>query len=213
MAVSGNLLIVEGKDDLHVMLALRDKLQFKGTYEVAEKGDVGKLLGSIEAELIAPGRKCLGIIVDKDTNDPDKNKNRWEQIKVILSTLGYEVPESAPPGGAILPSPELGFAKMGIWLMPDNQNPGMLEDFMRNLIVQGDDCLSFAEETLNELEKRKIQRYKEVHRAKALMHTWIAWQDQPGIPLGQSATRYLDTDTPLCQQFANWLNRLFNEEE
>ncbi len=95
--------------------------------------------------------------------------------------------------------------------MPDNQNPGMLEDFLRQLIVPDDDCLSFAEETLKELEKRNIQRYKEVHRAKALMHTWIAWQDQPSIPLGQSTTRYLTTNTALCQQFAAWLNRLFNE--
>jgi hypothetical protein len=78
-------------------------------------------------------------------------------------------------------------------------------------IVPDDDCLLFAEETLKELETRKIQRYKEVHRAKALMHTWIAWQDQPGIPLGQSTTRHLTTDTALCQQFATWLNRLFND--
>ena len=211
MAVPSNLLIVEGKDDKHVMLALRDKLQLKGTYDVEDKGDDHKLLKSIEAELIAPGRKCLGIVMDKDTDNPDKNKNRWEQIKAILTPLSYNVPESAPSSGAVLPSPELGFARVGIWLMPNNQNSGMLEDFMRQLIVPDDDCLLFAEETLKELEKREIQRYKKVHRAKALMHTWIAWQDQPGIPLGQSTTRYLTTDTALCQQFAAWLNRLFNE--
>ena len=211
MAIPSNLLVVEGKDDKHVMLNLRDKLQFKDTYDVADKGDDHKLLQSIEAELIAPGRKCLGIVMDKDTDDPDKNKNRWEQVKAILTSLNYNMPESAPPGGAVLSSPELGFAKVGIWLMPDNQNPGMLEDFMRQLIVPDDDCLSFAEATLNELEIRKIQRYKEVHRAKALMHTWIAWQDQPGIPLGQSTARYLTTDNDLCQQFAAWLNQLFNE--
>ena len=218
MAAEPNLLIVEGKDDLHVMRALCDKLGMKGIYEVSTRKsedekteNVDTLLKAISVDAKESGRIALGVVVDKDTDDPNINKNRWEQIRGILTPMGYTLMDTPPTDGAVLASPELGFAKIGIWLMPDNQNPGMLEDFMRQLIVPNDDCLSFAEETLNELESRDIQRYKTVHRAKALMHTWIAWQDQPGIPLGQSTTRYLTTDTELCQKFANWLKRLFNE--
>lgn len=215
MAFHPNLLIVEGKDDFHVMLALRDKLGMKDVYDVSPRGNeetenVDTLLDSISTEAKRSGRVSLGVVIDKDTDNSDKNKDRWEQIKARLLPLGYDIPEFAPADGAILPSPELGFARIGVWLMPNNQNPGMLEDFMRQLIAPNDESLLFAEETLVELEKRNIQRYKEVHRAKALMHTWIAWQDKPGIPLGLSATRYLTTDTDLCQRFATWLNRLFN---
>lgn len=213
MAVYRKLLIVEGKDDRHVMMALRDKLGMKGTYEVEERDNDDKLLVAISTDAKRSERECLGVVIDRDTDDSDKNKDRWQQIKDRLSPLGYAVPESAPAVGAILPSPELGLSKIGIWLMPDNQNYGMLEDFMRFLIPDNDECLIFAEETIHTLESKKIQRYKEVHRSKALMHTWIAWQDKPGIPLGQSATRYLDTNTELCQQFADWLRRLFNETE
>lgn len=210
MAVARNLLIVEGKDDLHVMLALRDKLGLKERYEIRDKDNDDQLLKSISTEAKTSGRKALGIVIDRDTDDPDKNKDRWVQIREVLTPMGYDITTLAVPEGAILPSPALGLAKVGIWLMPDNQSYGMLEDFMRTLIPADDGCLLFAEETLEELEKRGVHRYKAVHRAKALMHTWIAWQDKPGIPLGQSATRYLNVNTPVCQQFTQWLNRLFN---
>ena len=216
MATHPNLLIVEGKDDMHVMFALRDKLGMKAIYEVETREDKGTenvdtLLRSISVDAKKSGRAALGVIIDRDTNDPSKNKNRWKQIREILAPMGYGVTDAPPADGAVFASPELGFAKVGIWLMPDNQNTGMIEDFMRQLIIENDECLSFAEETLDRLEAKNIQRYKKVHRAKALMHTWIAWQDKPGIPLGQSTTRYLDTNTKLCQRFAGWLNRLFNE--
>ncbi|WKN40645.1 DUF3226 domain-containing protein [Tunicatimonas pelagia] len=219
MAVHRKLLIVEGKDDYHVMLALRQKFGMEDIYEISPRGNkeesenVDTLLTSILVEAKKSGQESLGVVIDRDTADPNKNKDRWQQIKNRLSPLGYAMPEFAPADGAILPSPELGLSKIGIWLMPDNQTPGMLEDFMRLLVPENDECLVFAEKTLQALEEKEIQRYKEVHRSKALIHTWIAWQDKPGIPLGQSTTRYLDIDTKLCQQFASWLNELFNETQ
>ena len=96
--------------------------------------------------------------------------------------------------------------------MPNNQDPGMIEDFIRFLVPEGDERLALAKETIDALEARSLQQYIPNHRAKALIHTWLAWQNNPGTPLGQAITkRYLTTDTDLCQQFATWLNRLFND--
>jgi hypothetical protein len=37
-----------------------------------------------------------------------------------------------------------------------------------------------------------------------------AWQEKPGMPYGQAITaRYLDSELPLGQAFANWLKNLF----
>ena len=48
------------------------------------------------------------------------------------------------------------------------------------------------------------------YRSKALIHTWLAWQEDPGTPLGLAVTkRYLDGDHALAQQFVQWLLRLF----
>ncbi len=74
--------------------------------------------------------------------------------------------------------------------------------------------MSLAQETINTLEERTLHKYSQNHHAKALIHTWLAWQENPGTPLGQAITKhYLTTDTDLCQQFVDWLNRLFNADE
>lgn len=95
--------------------------------------------------------------------------------------------------------------------MPNNELPGMLEDFIRLLVPIDDESLAFAEETLSTLESQGLQKYVPNHRAKALIHTWLAWQENPGTPLGSAITRrVLSTDTELCQHFVDWLNKLFN---
>lgn len=43
-----------------------------------------------------------------------------------------------------------------------------------------------------------------------MIHTWLAWQDDPGTPLGQAITkRYLDAEGPHVAAFLSWLTRLF----
>ena len=44
----------------------------------------------------------------------------------------------------------------------------------------------------------------------SLIHTWLAWQDDPGRPFGQAVTkRYFDSDGPHVQGLLDWLTRLF----
>ena len=53
-------------------------------------------------------------------------------------------------------------------------------------------------------------RFIQDHRAKAEVHTWLAWQAEPGRPLGLALTRrYLDADHALAQRFHDWLVALF----
>jgi hypothetical protein len=45
---------------------------------------------------------------------------------------------------------------------------------------------------------------------KAQLHTWLAWQDEPGTQLGLAVKRrYLQGDAPLAADFVHWLKRLF----
>lgn len=69
----------------------------------------------------------LGIIMDADTD----LAARWQGLADRLSAAGYESVGSLPgpkgtvfipPGNSLLP-------KLGIWLMPNNQVTGILEDF------------------------------------------------------------------------------------
>ena len=55
---------------------------------------------------------------------------------------------------------------------------------------------------------------KEYHKSKAFIHTWLAWQEDPGTPMGLAITKkYLSTnDKVLCNSFIEWLNLLFVTE-
>lgn len=97
--------------------------------------------------------------------------------------------------------------------MPDNNLDGTLETFLRFLVPEDDKLLPHAKQILDELpnvEPSPEKRFKPIHRQKALMHTWLAWQQEPGKPYGQAITaRYLDTSLPMAQTFVSWLRETF----
>jgi len=54
------------------------------------------------------------------------------------------------------------------------------------------------------------RRFSQLAQPKALIHTWLAWQEEPGKPLGTAITaRYLDPDVAQVDVLVSWLNRLY----
>ena len=52
--------------------------------------------------------------------------------------------------------------------------------------------------------------FKTTHRSKAEIHTWLAWQDEPGKQLHEAVHhRVLDPNMPESQQFVRWFRELF----
>lgn len=202
-------LVVEGKNDQHVIWALCERHAIPETFEVVTADDAGggvdDLLDGIPVRLKTAGLRTLGIVVDADEN----LQGRWDAIRHRLSSSDYQnLPDRPDPQGTVIEQEHL--PRVGIWLMPDNQLPGMLEDFVAHLIPQNDLLLPKAEFIVAEIEQENLQRYSLLHHPKALIHTWLAWQDIPGRPMGQSITaQVLLHDTPVATAFAAWLNRLF----
>ncbi|MEQ9549677.1 MAG: DUF3226 domain-containing protein [Coleofasciculus sp. G3-WIS-01] len=122
---------------------------------------------------------------------------------------GYQaIPTVPPPDGWVYTQPDK--PKIGIWLMPDNQLPGMLEDFVAHLIPTDDSLRPKAEAILQEIEQLKLNRYTPIHHPKALIHTWLAWQETPGMPMGQAITaQVLSYNAEIANKFVEWLKRLF----
>ncbi len=59
--------------------------------------------------------------------------------------------------------------------------------------------------------KRNGAPFKDVHRTKAEIHTWLAWQDEPGKQLHQAVHhRVLDPAKPESRSFVNWFRQLFD---
>ena len=92
--------------------------------------------------------------------------------------------------------------------MPDNKKAGMLEDFLMEMANK--EALQIAENCIINAKEKGMTTYKQGHHSKALIHTWLSWQDEPGRPLGQAITaNVLKPETKLAKAFINWLKKLF----
>ena len=200
------ILLVEGKDDQHVMWNLCKHHELPETFVIDNKEGVTNVLDAFEAEIVAPEKDCVGILIDADTD----LLARWSKISSILTRRGYsEVPLSPNPNGIIISQEDK--PTIGIWLMPNNSLPGELEDFIAFLVPQRESNLlwTYASQCLDGLPKT-AERYPEQDRSKAHVHTWLAWQNEPGKPLGQAITaRYIDANAPDARQLIEWLRGLF----
>jgi len=199
-------LLVEGNNDKHVVWALREKLKISENFDVIDcrgRGELGKF---IETTLKAPGVEALGIVIDADKD----LRGSWNSVKDILKKdQGVVAPDELPKTGWI-GNFSNGFIKVGVWIMPDNNLNGMLEDFISFMLPKDDKLMSVVEATLEDIEKKGLNKYAPIHRSKAKIHTWLSWQKYPGTPLGASITnKVLTTESETCVQFADWLKQLF----
>ncbi|MDQ3333128.1 MAG: hypothetical protein M3552_21185, partial [Planctomycetota bacterium] len=52
--------------------------------------------------------------------------------------------------------------------------------------------------------------WKDAHEAKALIHTWLAWQDPPGQQLHLALLqRILNPLSPKSKDFIDWFRKLY----
>lgn len=202
-------LLVEGNDDQHVVWALCQKHSVPETFDVLDCGSVENVLKEFKLRLrLADNNHRIAIVVDADMN----MKSRWESIISMLKDTGkYDCDNIVlPKDGLVLESTDKSYPKVGIWLMPDNNQSGMLEDFMAALATPDDALMKKSEDVLTEIENEGIQKYKPVHRSKAKIHTYLAWQDVPGRPMGQAITaNILDSNSDVAVKFAEWLKGMF----
>jgi len=204
-----NYLLVEGKDDLHVFYSLLEHYKIPEQFNIEEKEGIDKLLETFEVELYGSELGRLGIVVDADTN----LDGRWRRLQHILKSSGYSTaPINPNPEGTVIE--EEGRPVVGIWLMPNNKIPGMLEDFVSFLVSPNDVLWPLAEDIVQKVKVLEEElRFLNAHESKARIHTWRAGQKEPAKPMGQAITaRYLDANASHAQQLINWIRKLFDLE-
>jgi hypothetical protein len=120
-----------------------------------------------------------------------------------------KVPAKPVENGLILE--RQGFLpKLGIWVMPNNKLVGKIENFIRLLVAEEKENLwLIVEKVVSEIPaEEKLFADKDI--IKAQVHTFLAWQDEPGRPMGESITRrYFQTDAPEALNFVEWIRKLF----
>jgi hypothetical protein len=198
-------LLVEGEDEFHVIGAIMARYDIPLTaFWTNQRKGVDLLIADIPVFLKNKNNDVIGIIVDADTD----LTSRWHSLREMLIKNDYQPPLTFPTEGLILN----GEKKIGIWIMPDNNLNGMLEDFIAFLIPEDDPLKPIAEAAISDIEGRKINKYTLAHSSKAFIHTWLAWQDPPGRPFGQAITnKSLTIKKEISDRFAAWLKALFIE--
>ena len=198
------LLLVEGKDDFHVISALCEVNELPENFSIFDCGSDEEVFNALRALLSrADPPETVGVVLDAD----EKVESRWQSIRGKLQHSPYRLPDVPDPGGTIVEVVE-DLPRLGFWLMPNNVDPGMLEDFCRQLAP--DDAIAFAEDCVTQAREKSFATFRDAHRSKAVVHTYLAWQDEPGKPLGQSiAARVLQPKTAIAATFADWLRALY----
>lgn len=232
------VLLVEGKDDLNVLghIFLNHNIEVdengKRLWKVEEENKIGRilirdqegvdklkkrldenifdnLLEDLPVELKGSEVVALGIIVDADFDV----KARWESLANRLKELKYEdVPDLPKANGTICTGKDL--PKIGVWLMPDNTLPGMLEDLVKLLVPdEQKGLLGKAIEAVESIpkEERLFITENSDKTAKAQIHTYLAWQSRPGVPYGIAIReKFLKADSPQTVDLMKWIKELFN---
>ena len=152
----------------------------------------------------------MAVVIDADYKENSKGmRSRWDAICSQLAKEGYDnLPRSPEAAGTVLELPAVRGRRpirFGVWIMPNNQLEGMLEDFLAFLIPQDDKILPHVDRFLNGIPPEE-RLFTDIHLPKARIHSYLAVQKEPGKPLGLSITfRYLDAKREVVQPFLDWL--------
>lgn len=208
-------LLVEGPDDKHSVIQFMkqrgydwDDVNVVRPF-IRDCGGVEKLLKRMNVILKNNVYTRVGFVLDADTD----LASTWHSVrdrlaKIPNATLSspLEFPAEGYWGST---DDENTVRHVGVWIMPDNQRVGTLEDFLADMIPSEDLCWPYCDEVLQEARNRGAP-FKDKDRSKARMHTWLAWRAEPGNPFGQAfMANDLNTDGELAERFYQWFTNLF----
>lgn len=215
-----NRLYVEGRDDLHVIAELlkasgfqMDKEPRDVQIDEAAKGNEGhgrdKLLALIKTAVKASTGNALSFVIDADKSALATWEAVRHRIEEAIKEAGgsSKLPKTFPADGLVIDVAELK-SRVGVWIMPDNNNPGILEDFLKELVKDADKLIPHAKSATDEAIKLGAFFSNEA-KPKAIIHAWLAWQEKPGCPFGIAIkSYYFDANAPSAKKFVEWVKKL-----
>lgn len=203
---------VEGPNDLFAIVNLMrffgvnyDPKPWPTAYpEIKPVGDVDRLLEGMQTAIASATDSVVGFVLDADA----PLAARWQAVRDRLALAGVNAPLQPELAGFIGES-ERFRSRVGVWLMPDNSHDGKIEDFLLQLIADGDPLIGHATEaTAKAIELGA--RFRPVDQPKGVIHSWLAWQADPGKPFGVAIqAKFFQADRPAGQAFAAWFKKLY----
>ena len=166
--------------------------------------------------LVSSDVENIGIVLDADTSA----QSTWQSICSELAHHGFEnLPKQPSKQGFVIK--KAGFPTIGIWIMPDNEAPfekndvAYLEHFYTALIKTDDKFLLKAKHVVKDIVADTERRFPLKATQKATIHTWLAWQEEPGSAMGHTlkSKNHFDLNNELAITFKKWLEETFELEK
>ncbi len=216
--ISTHVLLVEGfadRDffeqvckllDLNPLVQVATSKDFKGIRNTKE--DVFKLLPNLLKQIEAGEIERLAVVVDADKLEHGSGYEKTiNRVNEIAAKHDFTFAEN--PTNGLCFKHNGGLADFGLWVMPNNQNEGMLENFIKECIKSDEQPLfNHAVQAVQDVLEPK--KFKPHHCSKAEVATWLAWQKLPGHGLHYAVSdNLLDTNSALFQEMEQWLKKIF----
>lgn len=143
------------------------------------KQGVFNILQILIKQLADSSIERIGIIIDCDyIKDGGGVTNVINQIHSKIKDYGYSSPyKTFTNNTGIYFEGENDLPKLGVWIMPNNKDEGMLENWLLDLpSLQEQQFLQYVKQIISEIPNPKFSK---IHEAKAITNTWLAWQTKP----------------------------------
>jgi hypothetical protein len=208
------VLLVEGKNDLYsvwgIMQAFVPWPEDEPPVNIKDRGSVDAVLDPDRLLALINSSKthALGVMIDANTRFIE----RYRSFRQTCLPYFPDIPEQMPHGGLVVSNVH---QRLGLWIMPDNNSAGYLEGFLAGLIpANSQELWAHAIESANNAKARLGAPYREIHAVKAHFYTWLAWQDTPGRPPGETIKKgHLDARAASVRTFVEWFLRLYQLEQ
>lgn len=219
--MSEKILLVEGGSDSGFFRSLTNRigigdLSIKPPTDVSQPSNgVDNVIKSLPLILrqITDGSTCrLGVVIDADyTSNSNGPEHRYNQVTNELKKYNYTIPVYAPKNDGHIFTNNEGMPNVGLWIMPNNESDGMLEDLIICSVKseQQKNLLDHATTSVNALPVTLFNI--KIHLQKALTNTLLSWQKYPGSGLS-SAIRdnIIDLECAEMKNLCSWLSIVFN---
>lgn len=224
MAKQDKILLVEGDADKNLFEAVCKKLEIDASVTVSPpnnfpggsntKGGMFNLLPNLLNQMRDGKIKRFAAVMDADSRDPaggggmgynqtvEMFSNKVKEFKFTRRNI-----EGGDAGIYFLHND--GLNDIGLWVMPDNASDGITESWLMKCIINDEvNLLSHVDCSIKNLPQPP--KFREIHRPKAEIATWLAWQKIPGQGAASAVKNGLiNTDHPEFQKLAKWLKIIF----
>ncbi len=221
MAMADQKLLVEGESDRRFFTEICKTLGLSEIVTVVSPKDAGgpknskegvfNILPPLLDQLPDARITRLAVVVDADSAANGSGyKHVIDKVENIVKPHGFTL--ASDPVGGVLFQHDDGLADFGLWVMPNNGDEGMLEDWIKSCVHPDENQLfAHAKTVVDTLPQKK---FKSIHISKAEVATWLAWQKQPGHGLYRAVEdQLIDTNSALFLELNVWLTHIYSLED